>query len=58
MKTKVSKILYGWGHMQFIKKNEKSMNSENEWGSLKEIIVGSVPKKYLIPTVKSKTIYK
>lgn len=35
-----------------------SINSENEWGSLKEIIVGSVPKKYLIPTVKSRPFSK
>ena len=35
-----------------------SINSENEWGSLKEIIVGSVPKKYLIPTVKSRPFTK
>ena len=29
-----------------------TVNTINEWGKLKEIIVGRVPKKYTIPVVK------
>ena len=28
------------------------VNSDNEWGKLKEIIVGRIPNNYLIPVTK------
>lgn len=34
------------------------LNSNNEWGKLKEIIVGRIPNNYLIPTVKKKPFSK
>ena len=30
------------------------VNSDNEWGKLKEIIVGRIPNNYLIPVTKKK----
>ena len=36
----------------------KTVNTTNEWGKLKEIIVGKVPKKYLIPVVKKNPFTK
>ena len=30
----------------------QKLNSSNEWGRLKEIIVGKIPNNYLIPTTK------
>ena len=30
----------------------EKLNSSNEWGKLKEIIVGKVPNNYIIPTTK------
>jgi hypothetical protein len=33
------------------------VNSDNEWGKLKEIIVGRIPNNYLIPVTKKKTFY-
>ena len=36
----------------------KTVNTTNEWGKLKEIIVGKVPNKYLIPVVKKNPFTK
>lgn len=36
----------------------KPVNSHNEWDTLQEVIVGRVPKKYLIPTVKKNPFTK
>ena len=33
-----------------------TVNTINEWGKLKEIIVGRVPNKYMIPVVKKKLL--
>ncbi len=36
----------------------KKVNSDNEWGKLKEIIVGKIPDNYLIPVSKKKPFTK